>query len=191
MNLTLRRLDYKDTNSIDKAIADGFDFIGTLHSYELDIPKFSDDIQIRRGRDEHLNGIIQIGQSELRHSRLYTDPKIPFKVAQEIYEKRIRRAFQVSTVFVALHHMYNVIGFCSLHNNKIEIIAVSNIYQGQGVGRKLVETCIYECRDKGFKKLKIATQGSNRPARNFYEKLGFKRIKIEKDFHKHENFTHR
>ena len=34
----LRRLDKDDAESIQYAIEDGFDFVGTLHSYKLDIP---------------------------------------------------------------------------------------------------------------------------------------------------------
>ena len=202
MTLILRRLDHKDTAAIDKAIADGFSFIGTLHSYELNIPDLRGEIHIKRGSHDHLNGAIRIGLSELWHSRLYADPKIPFKMAQNVYEERIRRAFESSIVFVALHYtevegdaIVDVIGFCSLCRSghigesglydEIELIAVMKGYQRQGVGRLLVERCIDECRRRDVKQLKVRTQGGNRSARNFYEKLGFRRTKIEKDFHKH------
>lgn len=185
----LRRIDHKDLDAINAVVKDGFDFIGTLHSYELKIPELRSDIHIRRGGDEHLNGAVRVGLSELRHSRFYTDPKIPFEVAQNVYEERIRSAFQTSTVFVALHDREGVIGFCSLLENEIEFIAVASNNQGQGVGRRLVERCVDECRGRGFPTLRIKTQGSNRRARNFYEKLGFRRTHIQKDFHKHENFV--
>ena len=182
----LRRVAHKDSDAINAAVADGFYFIGTLHSYELDIPKIRSDIYIERGNDEYINGTVQIGLSELRHSRFYADPKIPFEVAQKVYEERIRHAFQTSTVFLAVHDRDGVIGFCSLLDDEIELIAVASSYQGQGVGRRLVESCVDECRRDGFEKLKIRTQGSNRGARNFYEKLGFSRTHIQKDFHKYE-----
>ena len=198
MSPILRRIDHEDTDSVDRAIADGFNFIGTLHSYELNIPDLRGDIHIRQGSNEHLNGAIRIGLSELWHSRLYADPKIPFKMTQNVYEERIRRAFESSIVFVALHYtevegysIADVIGFCSLFNDEIELIAVMKDYQRQGVGCLLVERCIDECKRRGVKRLKVKTQGSNRSARNFYEKLGFKRTQIEKDFHKHENTTDR
>ena len=182
----LKRIDYKDFDATNAAIKDGFYFIGTLHSYKLDIPKIRSDIYIERGNNEHINGTVQIGLSELRHSRFYADPKIPFEVAQKVYEERIRHAFGTSTVFVAVHDRDGVIGFCSLLDDEIELIAVASSYQGQGVGRRLIECCVDECRERGFENLKIRTQGSNRGARDFYEKLGFKRIHIQKDFHKYE-----
>ena len=216
----LKRIDYKDLEAIDAVVKDGFYFIGTLHSYELDIPELRSDIYIRRvnsggasrldpnsdqlGESDDLHpispryqalidGAVQVGLSELQHSRLYADPKIPFEVAQKVYEKRIHRAFQTSTVFVAIHDIEvaptpdlieRVIGFCSLLEDEIELIAVASDYQGQGIGRRLVQSCVDECREGGFTRLKIRTQGSNRGARNFYEKLGFERTHIEKDFHK-------
>ena len=184
----LRRIDHKDLEAINAAVKDGFDFIGTLHSYELKIPEPRRDIHIRRGGNEHLNGVVRVGLSELRYSRFYIDPKIPFEVAQNVYEERIRRAFDTSTVFVTIHDPESVIRFCSLLEDEIELIAVASNYQGQGVGRRLVERCVDECRERGLQTLRIKTQGSNRCARNFYERLGFRRTDIEKDFHKHEDF---
>ena len=223
----LRRIDHKDFDAINAAVEDDFNFIGTLHSYELDIPEIHSDIRIGRancsgaeipvhedngeasrldpnseqlGESDHLHplspkyqalidGAVQVGLSELQHSRLDVDPKIPFEVAQKVYEERIRRAFQTSTVFVALHHKEGVVGFCSLLGDEIELIAVLSDYQGQGIGRRLVDSCVDECRRRGFPTLKIKTQGSNRRARNFYEKLGFKRTNIQKDFHRHQSKT--
>ena len=210
----LKRINYRDHDAINAAIKDGFYFIGALHSYELDIPELRSDIYIRRvnsggasrldpnsdqlGESDDLHpispryqalidGAVQVGLSELRHSRLYADPKIPFEVAQKVYEERIRRAFQTSTVFVASRDDEGVIGFCSLLDDEIELIAVASSRQGQGIGRRLVECCVDECRARGFTKLKIRTQGSNRGARDFYEKLGFSRSHVQKDFHKYEN----
>ena len=210
----LKRIDYRDLEAIDAAIADGFDFIGTLHSYELDIPELRSDIhisrvngggasrldpnanQISQSDDLHpispryqalIDGAVQVGLSELRHSRLYTDPKIPFEMAQKVYEKRIRRAFQTSVVFVVSRDDEGVIGFCSLFDDEIELVAVASEYQRQGIGRRLVQSCIDECKESDFKKLKIKTQGSNRAAGDFYEKLGFKRTRIQKDFHRHKS----
>ena len=187
----LRRIDHKDTEAINATVQDGFDFIGTLHSYELDIPEPCSDIHIKPASDAHLGGCIRVGLSELRHSRLYGDPKIPFEAAQKIYEKRIRIAFREAPVFVAVHDTEGVVGFCSLRDGEITLIAISKNYQRRGIATRLIQSCIDECRSTGLKKLKIATQGSNRPARNLYEKLGFKRTQIEKEFHKHENTVDR
>ena len=185
----LRRIDKSDKESIAQAIEDGFDYIGTLHSYSLDIPQHHFPVDIRDARADDFDKVLEIGLSELRRSRLYTDPKIPFEVAQEVYRDRIKLAFRVATVFVAVHiGSASIVGFCALLDKEIELVAVKSEYQGKGIGRKLVEMCVDVCVTRGDKKLTVKTQGSNRPARNFYEKMGFKRTKIEKDFHKHEDF---
>ena len=40
-----------------------------------------------------LPDMITIGLKELRHSRLYADPEIPFEYAQEVYRDRINYAY--------------------------------------------------------------------------------------------------
>ena len=181
----LRRIDKDDTKSIAQAVADGFDFIGTLHSYALDI--YLDEIVIQDALQTDLDRCIEIGRAALRHSRWVADPKIPDKAAQQVYEQRIREAFQSARVWVAWHPVDLVIGFCVLEDNELTLIAVSRDYQGRGVGTRLVQVCIQECERTGKGQLIVKTQGRNRQGRNFYEKLGFKRFRIEKDFHKHEN----
>lgn len=184
----LRRIDKNDGEAIQCAIDDGFDFIGTLHTYVMNMP---DKIRFQVARRVHRKECIAIGLSELRHSRLYADRKIPFRIAQRVYEERIHFAFDKTTVFVAVHEDAGVVGFASLRENEIDLIAVSKAWQGQGVGRALVDKCVAQCRERGYKQLIVKTQGSNSQARSFYEKVGFQRTTIGKDFHKHEGIADR
>ena len=187
----LRRIDKEDTESVQHAIEDGFDFIGSLHTYALDIPKYHFPVEIREARKNDFDEVLGIGLSELRHSRLYMDRKIPFEVAQSVYRDRIKLAFRVSTIFVAVHvGGQEIVGFCSLLDKEIELIAVKSERTGIGIGRKLIDTCIDVAASRGDKRLVVKTQGSNVLARNFYEKCGFRRTKIEKDFHRYEDTTH-
>ena len=181
----LRRIDKDDTDGLEHAIKDGFDFIGTLHSYKLDIPLDHFPVDIRDARQDDYDDVLEIALSELRHSRLYADSNIPFEVAQAVYRDRIKLAFRVSTIFVAVHiGDQGIVGFCTLLDREIELIAVKSEHHGKGIGRKLVERCIDVASTRGDKTLIVKTQGSNRQARNFYEKVGFTRTQIEKDFHK-------
>ena len=186
----LRRIDKNDKESIAQAIEDGFDFIGDLLTYELNVPTFS--IDIRRGRDSDIQKSIQIAQKELTHSRLYADTRIPCKVAAAVYADRVRHAFKTSTVFVAVLHARSrfrypssIVGFVSLRDSEIQLIAVDRRYQRCGVGRQLLDACIEACRANGSETLKVKTQRRNYRARSFYEKLGFARTKVERDFHWH------
>ena len=188
----LRRIDKDDSESVQHAIEDGFDFIGSLHAYSLDIPKYHFPVEIREARKNDFDEVLAIGLSELRHSRLYMDRKIPFEVAQSVYRDRIKLAFRVSTIFVAVHiGDEGIVGFCTLLDKEIELIAVKSEYQGKGIGRKLIDACIDVAASRGDKTLVVKTQGSNRAARNFYEKCGFRCTKIEKDFHRYEDPANR
>ena len=193
----LRRIDKDDAESIADAFEDGFNCVGTLHSYELNIAVYkSNPIHVGRApKHRHIiDGAVHVGLSALRHSRLYADARIPFEVAQKIYEERIRRAFDTSKVFVATRSnkgQVQVVGFCSLRENEIELIAVLQEYQGQQLGRRLFDKAIDACVEAGHRTIVVKTQGSNQQARGFYEKLGFERTKIEKDFHRYEDSTDR
>ena len=183
-----RRIDNKDRDALDAAIRDGFDFIGTLHSYSLDIPEDHFPVEIRDARKTDYDKVLEIALAELRHSRLYADSYIPFEVAQEVYRERIKLAFRVSTIFVAVHISgEGIVGFCTLLDNEIEMIAVATKHQRKGIGRKLIEWCIDVCASRGNKTLTVKTQGDNYRGRKLYMQLGFKRTKIQEDFHKHEN----
>ena len=180
----LRRIDQNDTESIEHAIEDGFDYVDDLLTYELNVPAFA--IHIRRGQDSDIGGSIQIAQQELTHSRLYADTRIPPEVAASVYAERVRYAFATATVFVACHRSA-IIGFASLRDSEIELIAVDSKYQRCGVGRQLIDACIEACHADGSEILKVKTQRRNYRARSFYEKLGFSRTKVERDFHRHES----
>ena len=188
----LRRIDKDDAEGVNHAIEDGFDFIGTLHSYEMDIAKYrSNPIHVGRApRQRHIiEGAVHVGLSELRHSRLYADRRIPLEVAQVVYEERIRHAFSTCQVFTATRSnkgQVQVVGFASLRENEIELIAVLKEYQDLQIGRRLVDACIDACVDTGYRAIVVKTQGSNQDAQGFYERLGFERTRIERDFHRHD-----
>ena len=189
----VRRVDMNDADGIHHAIEDGFTYVGTLHSYEMNIAKYrSNPIHVGRApKQRHIiEGAVHVGLSELRHSRLYADPRIPFEVAQRVYADRIRRAFDTCRVFTATRSnkgQVQVVGFSALRENEIELIAVLQEYQGQQLGRRLLDKAIDACVESGYRTITVKTQGSNKQARDFYEKLGFEGTKIEKDFHRHED----
>ena len=188
----LRRINKDDKENLRYAVEDGFDFIGTLHTYALDIPQNHFPVEIREARKNDFDAVLGIGLAELRHSRLYMDRTIPFEVAEAVYRERIKLAFRVATVLVAVHvGAENIVGFCALLDREIELIAVKSEHQEKGIGRKLIDQCIDIAASRGDKRLVVKTQGSNFEAQKFYQQLGFQRTKIEKDFHRYENTADR
>lgn len=69
-----------------------------------------------------------------------------------------------------------VIGCCALHVSwedlaEVKSLAVAEDYQGEGLGRKLVERCLEEAREIGVRKVFALTYKPK-----FFESLGFRLI---------------
>ena len=187
MNLTNhRRVEQNDNESRMQAVHDGYEFIGTLHTYSLQLSDYTPEIDIVSGTKfkKAIPACIDIAHAAFSHSRLFVDIRIPVKDAKAVYAKRVREAFYNSEVYLAVHRDDWIIGFCVLNDNEIELIAVDPKHQKRGVGKRFISRCIETCRDMGLDDLIMKTQGSNRIARNFLETQEFNRIKIEEDFHK-------
>jgi ribosomal protein S18 acetylase RimI-like enzyme len=61
------------------------------------------------------------------------------------------------------------------HSHVLDIrgLAVHPACQRSGVGRRLVEACIEQARDRGARKLSLRVLGGNTAARRLYESCGF------------------
>jgi ribosomal protein S18 acetylase RimI-like enzyme len=61
------------------------------------------------------------------------------------------------------------------HAHVLEIggLAVDPVRQGAGVGRRLVEAAVQECRRRGARKLTLRVLGLNTAARRLYDRCGF------------------
>ncbi len=110
-----------------------------------------------------------------------------FEVEPLTDEQMLTRA-----MWIALDYPYfvfpkgnRIAGFCYAHPWK-ERAAYSNTYettvyvspdfQHQGIGTKLMEHLIEECRKQGFKALIACITGTNTASIAFHEKLGFTKV---------------
>ena len=59
------------------------------------------------------------------------------------------------------------------HVQEIGGLAVDPTHQGAGVGRRLVEAAVQECRRRGARKVTLRVLGPNTAARRSYERCGF------------------
>ena len=61
------------------------------------------------------------------------------------------------------------------HAHVLEIsgLAVDPTHQGAGVGQRLVEAAVQECRRRGARKVTLRVLGPNTAARRLYERCGF------------------
>lgn len=62
-------------------------------------------------------------------------------------------------------------------------IAVKNQYQRMGIGMKLMEKVMEEARNENCSSVNLEVRESNNNAIKLYEKMGFKRVGIRKNFY--------
>ena len=76
----------------------------------------------------------------------------------------------VGTVFANTRDDY----FTGRRAAYVEVLAVSDQTQGQGVGRRLMDAVDEWARALGYYRVELSVFAANRRARSFYERLGFR-----------------
>lgn len=94
---------------------------------------------------------------------------------------------QENKYFVVSERDGNVAGYIlfSFYENVsvIELIAVNQRYQGQKLGKSLIQTMELFVIEQGIKKIKVGTQVDNIPAAQFYIAMGFNYISCGSVYH--------
>ncbi|MBQ6051659.1 MAG: GNAT family N-acetyltransferase [Clostridia bacterium] len=66
-----------------------------------------------------------------------------------------------------------IVAGAGCHRGEISDVFVSEPLRGQGIGRKLIERCIYHCGKKGYSPVFLNVVSDNYPAVSLYHSLGF------------------
>jgi GNAT superfamily N-acetyltransferase len=64
---------------------------------------------------------------------------------------------------------------------ELKSMAVVESRRGAGVGRALVEEAVRRCRDGGVRRLVVATAAADVGNLRFYQRLGFRTLRVERD----------
>lgn len=84
-----------------------------------------------------------------------------------------------------------IVGFCGLwiimDECHVTNIAILPEHRGKKLGEKLMRAAMDTAKEKGAKAMTLEARVSNTPARNLYEKLGFKNGGIRKSYYS-DNF---
>jgi GNAT superfamily N-acetyltransferase len=64
---------------------------------------------------------------------------------------------------------------------EVKSVAVREDRQGTGVGRMLLERAVAACREEGRSVLVVATAAADVGALRFYQRLGFRLLRVERD----------
>lgn len=90
------------------------------------------------------------------------------------YTYIVEEASQVVGVYVLLPTRPGTIELVNL--------ALSDTYQGKGIGKKLVRDALKRAKSKGFKTIEVGTGNSSLNQLALYQKCGFKIAWIDKDY---------
>lgn len=123
--------------------------------------------------------IIDISKQAFNYSRFFNDPNLPSVKAQKIYLHWAESAFhQPNKYFVVSEREGKVAGYLLFSfdddTSVIELIAVDEQYQGQRVGKSLIQAMESFLLKQEIKKIKVGTQINNVSAVRFYTAMGFK-----------------
>lgn len=132
--------------------------------------------------------IVDIARKSFNYSRFFNDPMLPEDRSKNIYLHWTECAFgQENKFFVISERDGNVAGYILFSINGdssvIELIAVAERYQGQRVGKSLIQAMELYVMNRGTKKIKVGTQLNNISAAQFYFAMGFKYLSCGSIYH--------
>jgi dTDP-4-amino-4,6-dideoxy-D-galactose acyltransferase len=124
-----------------------------------------------------------------QYSRFHLDKNFEPDTFHRLYKTWVTKSVQKkmdNSVFIVKNHD-TIVGMVTLKYGEkigtIGLIAVSELAQGKGYGKKLINACIYDLYKRNISTLEVPTQANNIPACRFYEKCGFSRELITNIYH--------
>lgn len=91
------------------------------------------------------------------------------------------------TLFLVAEEEGSIVGYCGvvmvLNEGDITNVAVLAKRQSRGIGRQLMEALIDKTLDKGVDKLHLEVRQSNERAISLYERLGFEKVGLRKNYY--------
>ncbi|MBS6194329.1 MAG: ribosomal protein S18-alanine N-acetyltransferase [Clostridiales bacterium] len=91
------------------------------------------------------------------------------------------------TLFLVAEEEEKILGYCGVvmvqDEGDITNVAVANERQNQGIGKKLVEELIRRTEEAGVRQLYLEVRASNERAIHVYEKMGFVRNGLRKNYY--------
>ena len=94
-----------------------------------------------------------------------------------------------STTVLTAEYKNKIVGFITFSHgheaiSNIGLIAIDKNYQRLGIGKSIMNGCLYLCYKQKKTRISVATQLNNQPAIKFYERLGFKVLRKSNWYHK-------
>ena len=104
---------------------------------------------------------------------------------QNQWEKELEKDY-INAMGIFLNN--SIIGVCVIHKiydeAEIRYLSVHPSYQKRGLGKKLINQIIKECKNENIKRIFLEVSIKNKQALSFYKNSGFKTIDIRKNYYK-------
>lgn len=123
------------------------------------------------------------------HSRFGVDPHMPLALMKKMYHRWIENSIRggLAKQVLIVRRGMQMAGMVTLGEKNgrgdIGLIAVSERFQHQGVGKLLVRAAQAQFLAEGFEVAQVVTQMENRAACHLYHKMGYEIERIENFFH--------
>jgi ribosomal-protein-alanine N-acetyltransferase len=152
-------------------------FADLLASGTLLIPKLGKTLQYRAMREEDLPEVADLEQQLFRS---------PWSL--ELFREDLGQEYACSLVVrdgdtLAAY----IVVFLVLDEMHIANVAVAREYQRSGIGYALLKLMLSMARDLGFCLAHLEVRRSNQNAIDLYEKLGFERAGLRKNYYENEH----
>lgn len=104
-------------------------------------------------------------------------------------ESQVRKGFEEDDVHIVARVEQRVVGWAQIHRGRGAAVAhrgnlgmgVSPAYRGQGLGKRLLMTCIGAAAAKGIANIELEVRADNRCALKLYRSVGFTTEAIVRD----------
>ena len=104
---------------------------------------------------------------------------------QNQWEKELEKDY-INAMGIFLNN--SIIGVCVIHKiydeAEIRYLSIHPSYQKRGLGKKLINQIMKECKNENIKSIFLEVSIKNKQALSFYKIFGFKTIDIRKNYYK-------
>lgn len=123
------------------------------------------------------------------YSRFRNDPGFDPNDFYRLYKTWIEKSIQgvIADDVIVAEQKGTITGMLTMKylsdTGRIGLIAVSEVFRGQGIGQRIMNFAMLELLKRGINNLEVATQKENLHACRFYEKCGFSVKSITNVYH--------
>jgi len=198
----MARVDLDSVNDIVAYEQNGFRLADVLVTFHLNLGSVNPTpdsgsgglITIRPSRAEDEMMLMEIARTAFTSDHFHRDLHFPQHKSDELFAKWVCNCCHGSAdmVLVAAGEKEEPYGFITckieqmgreLKYGVIDLVAVSPLHQGKGVGTQLVREAV-KWFAQNVQSIFVGTQANNRTSIRTYEKAGFRLLRTELTFHK-------